>query len=50
MVIMSSLSIQDLARAINEKRHLTPEELTRSAIVVIDDAPARAQEEGASNE
>ena len=50
MIIMSSLSIRDLARAVNEKRHLAPEEITRSGFVVIDAVPAPDQKEGADRE
>lgn len=51
MVIMSSFSIQDIARAINEKRHLTLEEIRSASVVVIDDqAPAPVEKEGANND
>ena len=36
MIIMGSVRIQDLARAINEKRYLQPEEITSDKIIAID--------------
>lgn len=40
MLLVGSISVQDLARAVNEKRYLTPEEITLEKIVVIDQDPA----------
>lgn len=50
MIIISSFSVHDLARAINEKRHLTPEEIRSAAVVVIDDVPVQDDNGGADNE
>jgi len=50
MIIVSSFSIQDVARAINEKRYLTPDEIRRASVVVLDDAPAPSKEGGQEND
>ena len=47
MIIVGNISIQDMARAINEKRHLTPEEIKTDAIIIVDkpeDPRASAEE------